>query len=267
MNIGNSVSQFNISSSSKLNNSSFDQRTIKYNSSSFQKDLYVKAPKKNKVTNNATLPITSIYSPKQILNAYLNPSYLSFLVNTNPNIKNILDEKGIQLNIYPENVKNIINSHITTTTAFALQIANNMGISQADKKVLEQACVFHDLGKVLIPKEIVEKQGLLTDDEKQKMDLHSELGSELLSSTGMNERVVELVKNHHNAGNNIDILGQILSVADIYSALRETRSYKDALTESEALKILDQKAQNGEVSTEVVNALKASLNMKSVNVA
>ena len=99
------------------------------------------------------------------------------------------------------------------------------------------------------------------------MDLHSELGAELLKSTGMSERVINLVKNHHNAGNNTDILGQILSVADIYSALRETRSYKEALTEREALEILDQKAKNGEVSTEVVSALKATLKMKSVNAA
>ena len=142
-----------------------------------------------------------------------------------------------------------------------------MGLSQADKKVLEQACVFHDFGKVLIPKEIIDKQGLLTNEEKQIMDLHSELGAELLKSTGMSERVINLVKNHHNAGNNTDILGQILSVADIYSALRETRSYKEALTEREALEILDQKAKNGEVSTEVVSALKATFNMKSVNAA
>lgn len=267
MNIGNKVGQFNISHASNVLNSSLDKRTLSYNPDSFQKDLYVKAPQKSKISNNTTLPITSFYAPKQLLNAYLNPSYLKFLVNTNPNIKNVLNENGIKPNVYPENVRNIINSHITTTTAFALQIANNMGISQADKKILEQACVFHDFGKVLIPKEIIEKPEVLNDSEKQIMDLHSELGAELLSSTGMNDRVIDLVKNHHNAGNNTDILGQILSVADIYSALRETRSYKQALTESEALKILDQKAQNGEVSTEVVNALKASLNTKSVNAA
>ena len=267
MNIGNKVGQFNISHASNVLTSNLDKRTLSYSPDSFQKDLYVKAPKKGTTQNKTTLPITSFYSPKQLLNAYLNPSYLKFLINTNPNIKNILDETGLEPNIYPKNIKNIINTHITTTTAFALQIANNIGLSQAEKQLLEQACVLHDFGKVLIPKEIIEKQGTLTTEEKQIMDLHAKLGAELLSSTGINERVINLVKNHHNAGNNTDILGQILSVADIYSALREARSYKEALTESDALKILDQKAQNGEVSTEVVNALKASLNTKSVNAA
>ena len=267
MNNANKVGQFNISHVENAINPNFEQRILKYNSNVFQKDLYVKAPQKTKTLNNTTLPITSFYSPKQLLRAYLNPAYLKFLMDTNSNIKNMLNSNGINAKIYPENVRNIINSHITTTTAFALEIANTMGLSQADKKVLEQACVFHDFGKVLIPKEIIDKQGLLTNEEKQIMDLHSELGAELLKSTGMSERVINLVKNHHNAGNNTDILGQILSVADIYSALRETRSYKEALTEREALEILDQKAKNGEVSTEVVSALKATLKMKSVNAA
>ena len=58
---------------------------------------------------------------------------------------------------------------------------------------------------------------------------------------------------------NSDILGQILSVADIYSALREERSYKQELHEEDALYLLDQKAIKGEVSTEVVDALKSSV--------
>ena len=270
MSIYNKVGQINISNTGSVPNSNLGKSKPVFKSYSFQKDIYVKSAPVKQATvskNNTTLPISSFYSPKQLLNAYLNPSYLNFLVNTNSNINDILSSKGLQTKFYPENVKNIINSHITTTTAFALQIANIMELSQSEKQVLEQACVFHDIGKVFIPKEIIEKHGTLTDEEKQIMSLHAELGSELLSSTGINERVINLVKNHHNAGNNTDILGQILSVADIYSALRETRSYKQALTESEALKILDQKAQNGEVSTEVVNALKASLNTKSVNAA
>ena len=133
-----------------------------------------------------------------------------------------------------------------------------MNLSSADKKMLEQACVFHDFGKILIPTEILNKPGELTPDEKKIMDLHAEFGYELLSNTNIDKKVLNLVKNHHmpQAANN-DILGEILSVADIYSALREQRSYKQPLTQKEAMQILDQKAQKGEVSTEVVNSLKS----------
>ncbi len=234
---------------------------------SFQKGIYVPA-KSMAVPWAYGVSVNSRYSPNQLLNAYSNPSYVKFLVNTNPNIKNLLDSHGVEFKIYPENISKISKAHINSTTAYARQIANQMNISQADKKILEQACVFHDFGKILIPKEILLKPGSLSDEEKEIMHLHSELGAELLSSTGMNSRVLDLVKNHHNNNNeNADILGQILSVADIYSALREERSYKTSMSEKEALSLLDQKAKKGEVSTEVVNALKSSLALKSAYVA
>ena len=266
MNIGSNFTQFNIAHAGNVLNTNLAKQMPGMKFDTFQKGLYTTSPRKTSVSSNSTIPINNLYSSKQLLNAYSNPSYVKFLIDTNPNVKNMLSAYGVETKIYPENIKNITNSHLTTTTAFALQIANKMGISQADKQILEQACVFHDFGKILIPKEIIEKTSSLTDSEKQIMNLHSDLGYELLSSTGMNERVLNLIKNHHNPSNNTDILGQILSVADIYSALREERSYKKALSEKDALSILDQKAQSGEVSTEVVNALKASL-YTSVNAA
>ena len=202
----------------------------------------------------------NLYSPRQLLLAYSNPNYVKRLIEINPNINNILSENGLPVKISPKNITNIYNSHIMTTTSFAMQIANKMGISKPEKQLLEQACVFHDFGKILIPSELLEKPDKLTDKEKSIVDLHAQLGYELLSNTGMNNRVLDLIKNHHNPmPDKADVLGQILSVADIYSALREARSYKNIMSEQEAINLLDQKAREGEVSTEVVNALKASL--------
>ena len=185
---------------------------------------------------------------------------LNYLISQNPKVKQILDSKGLEVNINPSNIKNIMNTHLTTTTAYALQIANKMGLSAADKKDLQMACVFHDFGKVLIPEEIINKPEALTQSEKEIIDLHAELGYELLSNSGINNRVLNLIKNHHMPqGQNADVLSQILSVADIYSALREERSYKQELHEEDALYLLDQKALKGEVSTEVVDALKATV--------
>ncbi|MBQ9244993.1 HD domain-containing protein [bacterium] len=209
--------------------------------------------------------VGDLYNPKQLLSAYSNPKCIQKMIDANPKINDILQEKGIDTNICQTNISNILNSHITTTTSFALQIANQMNIKPQDKKLLEQACVFHDFGKVLIPSEILDKPGHLTEEEKSVVDLHSQLGYELLSTTGMNNRVLNLIKNHHNPmSENADVLGQILSVADIYSALREDRSYKNSMSEQEALNLLDQKAREGEVSTEVVNALKKALTSAKV---
>lgn len=265
MNIGSNLGQFNIAHSGNVLQTHLSKTVSIGKPDSFQKGLYTTAPKNATNSLNKSIPINNYYSPKQLLNAYTNPSYINFLINTNPNVKNILNSKGVPVKIYPENVVDISRTHLTTTTAYALQIANVMGIPQAEKQVLEQACVFHDFGKVLIPTEIVNKPGMLTPQEKEIMDLHSELGYELLSTTGMNTRVLNLVKNHHKqVAENADELGQILSVADVYSALREQRSYKNALSEKDALVVLDQKAKNGEVSTEVVNALKTALSSAKV---
>ncbi|MGM9993763.1 MAG: HD-GYP domain-containing protein [Candidatus Avigastranaerophilus sp.] len=198
------------------------------------------------------------HNPKLLLKTYLNPFSINKMAESNPRVKELLAENGIEYNVNVKNISGILNTHLTTTTAYALQIADSMKLSQYEKQVLEQACIFHDFGKVLIPSEILNKPGFLTLEEKEIMNLHSDLGYELLSQTGLNKRVLELVKNHHNPPAD-DVLAQILSVADMYSALREVRCYKKPLTNKDAIEILDQKAQNGEVSTEVVEALKASV--------
>lgn len=241
-------------------------KSVPLSNAYYRSDLVFNAPKNATAINTKNKTVTNLYSPKQLLVAYSNPDYVNALVKSNPNIESLLASKGLEVNINPLNIKSIANTHLTTTTAYALQIANKLGLSAADKKDLELACVFHDFGKILIPQEIINKPESLTKSEKDIIDLHAQLGYELLSSTGMNERVLNLVKNHHMPQNqNADILGQILSVADIYSALREERSYKQELGEQDALYILNQKALNGEVSTEVVDALKSSV--ISANVA
>lgn len=228
-------------------------KSVGYNS-----DFYQKGSLNSKPSNYVTIPTSKQLYPQQLLRFYAQKDIAQDLLNSNSALKEKLEANGLDAVVHPESITNISTSHLRTTTAYALQIANKMNLSSADKKVLEQACVFHDFGKILIPTEILNKPSELTPEEKKIMDLHAEFGYELLSNTNIDKRVLNLVRNHHmpQAANN-DILGQILSVADIYSALREQRSYKAPLSEKEALQILDQKAQNGEVSTEVVNTLKS----------
>ncbi len=260
MNINNNYGQLNINNDANYRLNPSKRGMTPVNKDGFVREKYLTSPQKNKHIYSRNVSVNNLYSPSQLLKAYSNPNYVKFLINTNENLQKLIKENDLDGKLYPENITKVTKSHLNATCAIGLQIADKMNISAADKKLLEQACMFHDFGKILIPNEILEKPSYLTINEKKIMDLHSELGAELLSSTGMNERVLELIKNHHKPLNeNNDILGQILSVADIYSALREERSYKSAMSEKEAFALLDQKAKNGEVSTEVVNALKSSL--------
>lgn len=230
------------------------------------KDYFKKGNNTSPIQRVITTPnVASIYSPWLLLNAYLNKDFLNSLVKKSPEIKEIAKKCGFETEINPKNVSDIVNTHLKSTTAYAMQIANQMNLTPAERKYLEQACVFHDIGKILMPDKILNKPDKLTDDERKIIDLHSQMGYELMKNTGMNKRVLMMIKNHHMpSSNNADTLGQILSVADIYSALREQRCYKTPMTVREAMTILDQKTGEGEVSTEVVDALKASIpNLKT----
>lgn len=250
----------NIQSYISVSNSAINPAYTK----SYSKDSFLKSTHSTSPLGRYERPLNpaNLYTSQQLLRAFSNEKFIKNAMKKNPNIENLLKNAGInEPKVYAENILSVSNKHLSETTTYAMQIADNLNLSPLDKKILEQACVFHDFGKIMIPKEILLKPGRLTPEEKNIMDLHSDLGYEILKTTGINPKVLELVKNHHIPDKeNSDMLKDILSVADIYSALREERSYKTKLSVSEALSILDQKATEGEVSPEVLDALKNSLN-------
>lgn len=227
---------------------------------------------KNSNSLTATKPneqkTQNLFSSRQQLKNYLNKDYLKFLINSNPQIAKIFKENNLDLKINPKNVSDIANTHLETTNQYAQQIADEMGLSQAEKQLLEQAGIFHDFGKTLIPEEILNKPESLNDSERKIINLHAELGYQLLKNTKLTTRVLNIVRNHHKpVSENKDTLGQILSVADIYSALREERCYKKPMSQEKAFEILDKKVQSGELSIKAVQALKQSLNEEEIEAA
>ncbi len=245
----------------QLNSFGIQNNNLNSNYAEFN-DSFVKNPNnvKPRIMGQTSPFNANVLPSKLLLSAYLDPKIINKFVKSNPQIKNILSEHGLEYKIYPQNIRDIINTHLSTTTNYALQIADYMNISPNERKILEQACVFHDYGKLLIPEEIISKKGSLNKKEREIVDLHSELGYQLLLLSGINQRTLDLIRNHHKPyKESADKLQNILSVADIYSALREERSYKKPMTVGESLEILDQKAIEGEVSPEVLNALKKSL--------
>ena len=104
------------------------------------------------------------------------------------------------------------------------------------------ACCVHDIGKAFIPREILDKPAALTPEEREIVDLHAEIGAEVLKAMNLNPRVVEAVKIHHiDSSNPIkqnNKMAQILSVADVYSALKDKRPYKKAFTNEQVRNIM-----------------------------
>ena len=90
------------------------------------------------------------------------------------------------------------------------------------------------------------------------MDLHPELGYQLLKYTGVNNEVLKYVRYHHD-NDYPDINLQIINLADKYSALTEKRVYKDAMTPKQALTIIYSDVQSGKVEQPLFNALVKSV--------
>lgn len=149
--------------------------------------------------------------------------------------------------------------HINIITGMLLEaLANHTdkyAIPPEDYPIIRNASSFHDIGKIGIPLEIINKPGRLTDEEFATMKTHSAIGADML------ERVVEfkdepLVKYslqicrwHHERydgrgypdglkGDDIPIAAQIVSLADVYDALTSIRCYKPAFTHKEAVHMI-----------------------------
>ena len=192
------------------------------------------------------------------------------LAKSSPRIMQLLKENNLPLHANVGTFNGFEpKGHYSVTRVIAAKVYSELS-EELKKQVnlanLQEAALLHDYGKILIPKEILDKKGALTPEEKKIMELHSEFGYELLKQMGTNEEVLNLVKYHHQspdgkgyppAGrdyeNNISL--QILIAADKYSALTEERCYHKAYTKEAALEIIAQDAENGLISHEVFEAL------------
>lgn len=200
--------------------------------------------------------------PQALVSKYTNKNFLLSAVNTNPNIKNTLHNAGSPVGVYPENIFPVTNSHFMPAVKAALIIMDNCDekFTRKDYTTMTQAALLHDTGKAFIPPFILNKNGKLNEAEKRIVDTHTQTGYEALKSGGVSGAVLSLVKNHHNYGTQNLPMVQILQIADIYSALKEQRSYKRSFTDEEAFKILNERAQQGDFEPKYVYALQKGIN-------
>lgn len=203
------------------------------------------------------------------LDRYATDTAIRRMINANPKIKNITKDFNPQMNINSKELKELLQNHSSNTRNIVKGIIANLPFSlqtKTDAKTIEDAAYLHDLGKALIPKEILNKPGKLDEKETKIMHTHSELSYELLKTTDLNEKTLKLIRNHHQNAKktgypkveknfNADLNLQILSIADKFSALTEKRSYKDPLTNKQALTIIYQDVKEGKLHPFVFKAL------------
>lgn len=238
----------------------------RYGLNSYPQDTFVKTTDVNSscVTNPFHIikdDFLAYLMPQELIKKYSNQAVLEKTSALNSNIRANLAQSLVRTKANAANVSSVIDSHLLPTAQVASSImkSSKLPFSKRDYTTMQKAALLHDIGKAFIPPEILNKPGKLNDYERQVVDKHAQIGYEVLKTSGVDTPVLELVKNHHNYSKNNPALVQILQISDIFSALKEHRSYKEPFSDKQALDILYSRAQNGDFDKKYVDALSAAL--------
>ena len=148
-----------------------------------------------------------------------------------------------------ENKSGQTGQHIKRVSEYSRIIAGQLSLSPEQVEKIRIASTMHDVGKLLIPSEILEKPGKLTDEEYATIKTHTTMGGKLLENVEGEEMQLSrtIALQHHErpdgkgypqnlTGEDISLEGKIVAVADVYDALTGRRSYKTAWKEDDAYK-------------------------------
>lgn len=126
-------------------------------------------------------------------------------------------------------------------------VAHALGLPETEVALIRRAAPLHDVGKIGIPDKVLLKPGPLTNEEREVMKRHTEIGARLVSRSTARTLTMaeEIAATHHErwdgkgygsglSGDNIPIAGRIVAVADVFDALTHARPYKGAWSPEEA---------------------------------
>ena len=189
--------------------------------------------------------------PKQISN----PKVLEQYIAKNPQLKSIIEQYGLDIKAGDyENFLKYTDEHMKQTSYIAGRICDGVK-KPVDKPHVVKAARLHDIGKIFIPSSILNKPENLTPEEKKVMDVHSDLGYELLRTLKFDPKTLKLIKNHHSYGEDSSLEQQIVSAADVYAALTEKRPYKTSIPHQQAIEIMKNKNHFSDDTIETLSGI------------
>ena len=218
------------------------------------------------ITDYITRPFDSVIVKKRVQNTlglYMNQKHLINVVYDQ------VYEKEENNNIMIRIMSNILGSrnsesrehilHIKTATEMMLRqlvkVTDAYPLTEADIALITTASSLHDIGKIRIPEEILNKPGRLTDEEFKIMKTHSELGAAIIKDMDFPQdhplvhTAWEISRWHHERwdgkgypdglkGEEIPISAQVVSIVDVYDALTSERCYKKAFDHDTAIQMI-----------------------------
>ena len=139
--------------------------------------------------------------------------------------------------------------HCERVAFYACVLADSTGMDSRSLFWFRLGALLHDIGKIIVPTEVLNKAGDLTDEEWAIMKRHPEAGLELVADIDFPGDVRAIIRNHHErwdghgypdglVGEEIPFAARILCVADVYDALTSARSYRDNLSHARAAEVM-----------------------------
>jgi len=146
-----------------------------------------------------------------------------------------------------------IRGHPERMSEQGVALAEEMGLSPERVTDIRIAALLHDIGKVTVSEGILNKPGKLTEREFANIKDHPVVGATLVSQVKGFERLVPIVRHHHErfdgagypdglAGEDIPLEARILSVLDVFDALTHERAYRKAESKEEAMAVIERGA-------------------------
>ena len=136
--------------------------------------------------------------------------------------------------------------HCERVAGYAVGVARALGLDDGQQTTIRIGAYLHDLGKVKVPHEILNKPGKLTDEEFGIIQMHPVWGVEMLATVEFPWDIKPIIRWHHERddgtgypdrlrGAEIPLNAQVICIVDVYDALTTTRSYRPAMSQAEAL--------------------------------
>lgn len=166
-------------------------------------------------------------------------------------LENILNNKNILVNLVDiKSMDNYTYQHCVNVAILSLIIGIGLKLPKKDLLNVCVGALVHDVGKVFVPKEIINKEGPLTTNEYGLVKEHPKNGYSYLGDHYELNSVCKLITRQHHeridgggypeglTGDKINYLSRIVSIADVYDALTSDRSYRRAMCASDALEYI-----------------------------
>jgi HD-GYP domain-containing protein (c-di-GMP phosphodiesterase class II) len=139
--------------------------------------------------------------------------------------------------------------HSARVAELSVRIGEHMGLRPDVLRALAQGGLLHDIGKIGVPDQILNKPGVLTVEERAEIERHPDVGWDIIRQAPSLRRALAVVRHHHErvdgtgypdrlAGDDIPLEARIAAVADVWDALTSDRAYRGAWPADRALEMM-----------------------------